>query len=178
MFFYSFAHFCRSYIKSAIEQDKNGQKSKKTFTFIKHKKTDITGVSPLLDEQGTIQSDDKKLAEILNAQFGSVFSTDDNVTPNIAGQQSPKITEIVFTSEGIKRLLRKITQKRQVAQTTSQQDCSILVLKLLLMDSFFSSLPPLNKVVYLMTGSMRISLLSLKGGIKTAPSQRTIDQSV
>ena len=102
----------RSYIKSAIEQDENGQKSKKLFTFIKHKKTDITGVSPLLDEQGTIQSDDKKLAEILNAQFGSVFSTDDNVTPNIAGQQSPKITEIVFTSEGIKRLLRKINPKK------------------------------------------------------------------
>ena len=35
------------------------------------------GVSPLRDSQGRIQTDDKKKATILNDQFASVFSKED-----------------------------------------------------------------------------------------------------
>ena len=65
-----------------------------------------------MDKQGTIQSDDKKLAEILNDQFSSVFSTDDSITPKMEGQQSSDINDIVFTPEGIKKLLRNINPKK------------------------------------------------------------------
>ena len=75
------------YIKSAIHEDESGQKSKKLFTFIKHKRTDVSGVSPLLDRNGIVQTDDKILAEILNDQFGSVFPPMTTFHPRLKAQQ-------------------------------------------------------------------------------------------
>ena len=42
------------------------------------------GVSPLRDSQGRIQTDDKKKATILNDQFASVFSKEDDITPHLS----------------------------------------------------------------------------------------------
>jgi len=100
------------YIKHTLYEEKPAQKNKKLFTYIKHKRTDITGVSPLLDHKSIIQTDDKELAEILNKQFGNVFSVDDHKSPNIEGPTNPEISDIIFTAKGIEKLLKIINPKK------------------------------------------------------------------
>ena len=67
----------------------NQAKRAKNFShFIKHKRTDVSaGVSPLLDRNGIVQTDDKILAEILNDQFGSVFPPMTTFHPRLKAQQ-------------------------------------------------------------------------------------------
>ena len=48
-------------------------KNKKFYTFIKHKRTDSSGVAPL-ESNGSTFTDPKQQATVLNQQFESVFS--------------------------------------------------------------------------------------------------------
>ena len=66
----------------------------------------------MLDSKGIIQTDNGELAEILNKQFGNVFSVEDNISPTVAGLKSPDIDSIVFTAKGIEKLLKDINPKK------------------------------------------------------------------
>ena len=65
------------------------------------------GVSPLRDSQGRIQTDDKKKATILNDQFASVFSKEDDITPHLSSPICISMPDIIVTL-GVKKLLLKL----------------------------------------------------------------------
>jgi len=63
-----------SYLEDVIfSGDSQGGNNKKFYSFVKHKKTDNQGVSPLKYEDKTYTNPADK-ANILNKQFESVFS--------------------------------------------------------------------------------------------------------
>ena len=80
--------------------------NKKFFSFIKSKKKDICGVTPLFDNKNKTHTDDVKLAEILNDQFTSVFSVDDGTSPEVSGPAGLQIGNITITKPGIVKLLK------------------------------------------------------------------------
>ena len=90
------------YISNMISEDGT---NKKLYSFVKSKKSDGTGISPLRDG-GTLHSSPKEKAEILNNQFSSVFTTEDsNKIPDLG--ESPYISapEITVTEKGVRKLL-------------------------------------------------------------------------
>ena len=93
-----------TFIKDKIieNDDKN---NKRFFSFVKSKKTDIMGVSPLLDN-GTIKTKDWDIEETLNKQFASVFSVNDGITPEVNDPQGSSIGTIIFTRNSILKLLK------------------------------------------------------------------------
>ena len=99
-------HAYNNFIKENVidDEDKN---NKRFFSFVKSKKSDIMGVSPLLDE-GTIHTNDSDIAEILNNQYASVFSTDDGTTPDVNDSEAPTMDTITFTKNGILKLLKQL----------------------------------------------------------------------
>ena len=59
------------------------ENSKKLWSFIKSKGQEWTGVAPLKNKMGFLQSDNKSKAEILNEQLQSVFTKENlNNCPN------------------------------------------------------------------------------------------------
>jgi len=55
---------------------KNHGNSKPFYSYLKNKTCTRTNIGPLLDENGTPTSDSKKMADILNKFFGSVFTAE------------------------------------------------------------------------------------------------------
>ena len=85
----------------------NENNSKPFWNFIKSKKKDNVGVSPL-KENGQLFSDTKKKADILLRQFKSVFSQEvDAPLPDIT-QTSPIMEQIVISPQGIAKLLKDL----------------------------------------------------------------------
>ena len=86
--------------------------SKKFYTFLKYNKTDRCGTAPLRD-QGTLHTDPKEKADILNNQFQSVFT---NETPlplaDLAKAKLPSphptMPDIQITEPGILKLLQSL----------------------------------------------------------------------
>jgi hypothetical protein len=52
--------------------------NRKVYSYIKSKKQDASGISSLRDNQGYLHSEAKDKAEILNAQFKSVYTQEDH----------------------------------------------------------------------------------------------------
>lgn len=100
-----------SYIKNNIINS-DGKKNKNLFSYIKSKRNEVIGVSPLVDSNNVTQIDDNKIAEILNNQFASVFSKDDGLSPEIRGEKGSDISNLVFTTNGIRKLLSDINTKK------------------------------------------------------------------
>ncbi len=86
---------------------------KRFFRFIKHKKQDAQGVAPLKNN-GKLENDNKKKADILNAQFKSVFSKPSELSPEEVRKLEqeklnpsvPQMDPINITEPGVKKLLR------------------------------------------------------------------------
>ena len=85
----------------------NENNSKPFWNFIKSKKKDNVGVSPL-KVNGTLFSDTKKKADILLRQFKSVFSQEDDAPLPDITQTSPLMDEIVISPQGIAKLLKDL----------------------------------------------------------------------
>ena len=90
--------------------------TKKFWTFIKSRKNDGSGVSPLKD-QGVLITDNKRRADLLNKQFQSAFGKKESYNEqeffercNMAWDESkPVMGDITVTQEGVEKLLRQIT---------------------------------------------------------------------
>ncbi|XP_066911593.1 uncharacterized protein [Clytia hemisphaerica] len=95
-----------TYIKENICNDKKN--SKKFFSFVKSKRTDICGLSPLSGENNEIHTKEEELAEILNNQFTSVFTEDDGTTPTPLGPKGKKINDIIVTKNRVVKLLKEL----------------------------------------------------------------------
>ncbi len=80
--------------------------------YIKAQGTDSMGVSPLRSE-GTLHSDSPTKADLLNKQFESVFTHDEDPnSPTMTGPQYPTINDLYITTEGVHKLLARVNTKK------------------------------------------------------------------
>ena len=84
---------------------------KKFLSFIKNKRNENIGVSPLC-ESTSLKFTKQDRAHILNNQFSSVFLADDKTHPNVQGPQGDTVHEINITKEGITRLLKNLSPSK------------------------------------------------------------------
>ena len=92
-----------SFISSSIASNKKSE-SNFFFKFIKSKRNENIRISPL-QENSTMKIADKDKTQILNQQFSSVFSIDDQETPEIKSPCKSDMNDTVITTGGIKKLL-------------------------------------------------------------------------
>ena len=86
-----------------MTSDKN---SKKLYTFVKGKKCDSSGISPLRKD-GIAHSDPRIKATILNEQFSSVFTEETSVDmPAMSGSRFPDIHSFKFDQAGVLKLMQ------------------------------------------------------------------------
>ena len=80
---------------------------KKFWGFIKSKKCDNSGVSPLKANNGVTYSDSMTKANILNTQFSSVFNKNEDKTTikNKGPSPYPSMDSITVSTEGVQKLL-------------------------------------------------------------------------
>ena len=81
--------------------------SKKLWKFIKSRKTDTIGISPLTNA-GIAYSDSQAKSDILNEQFCSVFTVEDPNIPSLGVSKYPDMPEIIVSIAGVRTLLRKL----------------------------------------------------------------------
>ena len=98
------------YLQLSVSPDLKSN-PKKFFSFIKNKRNKNIGVSPLR-ESTSLNFTKQDRACILNNQFSSVFSVDDQTSPNIQGPQGDTMHEINITKEGITRLLKNLPSSK------------------------------------------------------------------
>ena len=97
-----------NYINNILEESFNNKDTKPFWHYIKSKKQDNIGVSPL-KHQGTLHANSKDKAELLNTQFQSVFTReDDSTTPMMSGPSFPSILDIDITTQGVRKLLQNL----------------------------------------------------------------------
>ena len=99
-----------SYIEKVItpeteSSENTHNQSKKFWTYIKHCRSNNSSISPLKNN-GSLHSDPKQKAEILNNQFKSVF-TSNSSTPNqtLPIPKFPMLNEITITENGFLKML-------------------------------------------------------------------------
>lgn len=88
----------------------NGNEGKNSFNkYVKSRLGKQTGIGPLLDEHNTVTSDGKKMADILNEHFSSVFSKDNVNVNNIEDLvfDSP-IEDLIITKQDIEDKIDKL----------------------------------------------------------------------
>jgi len=102
-------HECRrahnSYVRNMVTTDRN---PKKLYSFIKGKRCDSSGVSPL-KSNGVTHADAATKAAILNNQFSSVFTVEDKTTiPSPGDSPHPDIHHFDIGEEGVRKLLANL----------------------------------------------------------------------
>ena len=97
-------------------EDKPG-KQKRFCSFIKSLRKDNSGVAPLKD-RGKMHADPLDKSNILNRQYDSVYTwEDDGDSPCLYGQPYPSMPDIKVTKEGVEKLLKKINPGKQSLST-------------------------------------------------------------
>ena len=90
------------------EEDPSIYSSLKRFwTYVKHQKTDHSGVAPL-KVNGKLVSDPTSKAEALNAQFQSVFTRESDFNIDPPSKIAPSLPEICISTRGVEKLLRQL----------------------------------------------------------------------
>ena len=97
------------YIIKSINKGLEENNNKPFWRYIKSKKKDNIGVSPL-KEDGSLHYESVTKAEILLKQFSSVFTKSDGKIPTTS-KQYPVIDDLVVTEEGVYKLLQNIDIK-------------------------------------------------------------------
>ncbi|KAK3108364.1 hypothetical protein FSP39_006467 [Pinctada imbricata] len=98
------------YVNNIISEE--GYNNKKLYSFIKSKKCDSTGVSPLRDGEN-LHSNPKDKAEILNRQFSSVFTQEkQDDLPQIGSTTYPAASNITVTEKGVLKLLNNLNPNK------------------------------------------------------------------
>ena len=114
--------------------DDSSQKTKRFWTYLKHKKSTNSGVAPLKD-QGQLITEPEAKAELLNNQFNSAFSvgtiySDTEILEKcqmpLDDSHSP-MSNIEITSAGVEKLLEKL----DISKATGPDGVSPRILKTL-----------------------------------------------
>ena len=96
------------FVNKTINEGLAENNQKPFWRYIKSRKCDNVGVSPLKDK-AQLQSEPKKKAEILLNQFKSVFTKDtSNTMPDVKKVIQDSITSLKVTSKGVENLLSDI----------------------------------------------------------------------
>ena len=96
------------YINDVLQLSLDKGDSKPFWRYVKAQRQDNSGVSPLLKE-GTLHNDNFEKAQILNDQFSSVFTREnDSDIPHLSGPDYPSISDLHISTEGLEKLLRNI----------------------------------------------------------------------
>lgn len=114
-----------NFINSKILDGLANKNTKPFWSFVKSRKQDNVGVSPLKD-QGNLVSDSQSKARLLLQQFKSVFNQPTNTPPPPVN--SPKVSpidQIQITTAGVEKLLRDIN----ASKATGPDDIPNAVLK-------------------------------------------------
>ena len=75
-------------------------------------------------EKSIMKIADKHKARILNHQFSSVFSIDDQKTPEIISPRATDMDDIIITTDGVKKLLDDLSvYKANGPQREFQREC-------------------------------------------------------
>ena len=83
--------------------------NKQFYSYIKSKKQDASGISSLRDNQGYLHSEAKDKAEILSAQFKSVYTQEDHTNiPHKGPSRYYAMQNITITENGLYKFLRNI----------------------------------------------------------------------
>ena len=80
--------------------------------FLKDRKRDSSGVPPLTNKQGETISDTKGKAEVLDEQYQSVFTKENNQSIPPVNSQNLNMPDINFTTNGILKLLSKLNLQK------------------------------------------------------------------
>ena len=108
------------FVNNTINEGLANNNSKPFWRYIKSRKCDNIGVSPL-KERGQLQSEAKKKAEILLQQFQSVFSKDtSNTMPDVKNIVKDSITSLKVDSKGTEKLLSDIKPHKACGPTKYQ----------------------------------------------------------
>ena len=93
-------------------EDRPG-KQKRFWSFIKSLRKDSSGVAPLKD-RGKMHVDPVDKANILNRQYESVYTREDEegYIPCLDGQPYPSMPDITVSKEGVVKLLKKINPSK------------------------------------------------------------------
>ena len=87
-------------------------KQKLFWSFIKSLKKDNRGIAPIKD-RGKMHADPVDKANILNHQYESVYSREDERDiPCLDGQPYPSMPDITVTKDGVEKLLKKINPSK------------------------------------------------------------------
>ena len=92
--------------------DEDSGNCKRLYSFNKSKKCDGSGVSPLLCD--SVLHSSKNKAEILNTQFSSVFTSDDQAAmlPDLGEAHCEAASDIVVTENGVLILLKNLNPNK------------------------------------------------------------------
>ena len=98
-----------SYVENILVESFETKNTKPFWKYIKSKRQDNLGVSPI-KSGGTLYSDGKTKAELINKQFESVFTRENStVVPQLQGTPFPDIKDIEITTPGIEKLLQSLS---------------------------------------------------------------------
>ena len=107
-----------SYTENLLTESENNSHNEKLWNFIKHRKTDSVDIAPL-KENCVLNDSHKEKAEILNAQFSSVFTEDSPTdfsdhTRWRNNKQYPNIDDIEIFTEVIEKLLHDLNPHKSM----------------------------------------------------------------
>ena len=84
----------------------------KFYNFLKNRKRDSSRVPPLTNKQGETITDTKGKAEVLNKQYQSVFTEENNQSIPPVNNKKLNMPDINFTTNGISKLLSKLNLQK------------------------------------------------------------------
>ena len=98
----------KEYLMGTVSNDYRDN-TKKFWSYVKSRGQETTGVSPLKNKDGFLQSGNIARANILNDQFVSVF-TKENTTniPNMGHSTTPSMPDIIIDWKGVHKLLMNL----------------------------------------------------------------------
>ena len=113
--YYSFQKHCKreirraewQYINKTIQEGLDKNNIKPFWNFVKSRRHDNTGVSPLRD-RGTLYSDAANKANILLRQFKSAFTLESESPPRKPRPQVPSCQQITINTDGVAKLLKSL----------------------------------------------------------------------
>ena len=96
------------------EESKEQSGMKRFWTFIKHCRSDTSGISSLSDGTGNKVSAADEIANILNTQFQSVFTIESPVSHDLLPSISPfpSMPDILISESGVLKLLQKFKEHK------------------------------------------------------------------
>ena len=117
-------HAREKFVTDIINSAFNDNDTKPFWKYVKSKRCDNTGISPLKDG-GQLFSDSQSKADILNRQFTSVFNIEDTSDiPVLPGDPFPAMPDIIVDVRGVTKLLNNI--KPNKASGPDSIPCRIL----------------------------------------------------